>query len=285
MKWTNRHNLPVPLCNAIVRAMSAYTRGDSDWSITQLLKPPRQTALEALHSDDLESDIADHIWIVLGIGLHQVLENSTEVMSEQRLFAELFGKRISGQIDYSTDDAIIDYKTTTVWKVKDNKPSDEWVQQLNGYAMLKRMNNEPMPSRLEIVAILRDWSKLEASRDPSYPQLQVQTIDIPIWNLDKTKAFFIERVIRHEEAKITLPECSNEERWAKKPTWAVKKSKDAPRAVNGGLHNTETEAKDHAMRICGHVEFRPGANTRCDAYCSVSQFCSQYQALKGKKDE
>jgi hypothetical protein len=73
-KLTNKHGLPQPVYNAA--ANDSYSMGDSDVSITRLLNPPRITALEDRHADEIEVDAMDRIWIILGQAVHTILERA-----------------------------------------------------------------------------------------------------------------------------------------------------------------------------------------------------------------
>jgi len=85
--------------------------------------------------------------------------------TEERLFAEVAGWTVSGQFDRMLlfpDGTLQDYKFTSVWAVPDGcKP--EWERQLNALRYLAACNGYRI-ARLQIVAILRDWSKGKAKR-------------------------------------------------------------------------------------------------------------------------
>jgi hypothetical protein len=132
-------------------------------------------------------------------------------------------------------------------------------------------------TKLQIVALLRDWSKMEARRDPEYPQAQVITVDIPMWTPEETRKYMRTRVIAHEHAKEILPECTPEERWERPTKWAVMK-KNAKKATK--LHdNAESAEAQAAENPLYSVEVRPGLSVRCENYCSAKPFCSQYQRM------
>src|SRR5690606_33586581 len=78
--------------------------------------------------------------------------------------------------------------------------------------------------RLEIVYIFRDWTRTAADRDHEYPQRQVLVYFIPMWPEQKTRAFLEEKVAEHKAARNGyVRNCTDEERWADPPKWAVKK--------------------------------------------------------------
>jgi hypothetical protein len=275
MKLTNCSNLPKAIYNAV--SNDSYTSGGADISVTTLLQPPRKVALERTHREELVEDCSDRIWALMGQAMHSVLErSSTEGIAEKRLFADVLGWKISGQLDHFIDGHLIDYKFQTAYRFKDGKCPEEQTQQLNLLAHLLRVNGHQV-NRLQIVGILRDWSLLESKRDETYPQKQVVVIDAPLWPEEIARQFIEQRVKMHQDAKITLPECSPEDRWARPDKWAIMK-KGAVRAIK--LYEDKAEAEKQAWSEQGrYVEHRPGEQVRCSAYCSVSKFCQQYKDL------
>lgn len=278
MKITNKLGLPQPIVDAV--ANDPYTKGSSDISVTGLLQPPRKTALDKKYEGELEEDAAERIWALFGQALHSVLERANKTgVAERRLSMQVEGLpgqtwKVSGAMDRYEDGLVQDYKFVTVWKFKDGGVPEEYEQQLNCYAALLRHHGHVV-KRLEIVGILRDWSKLEAERDQSYPQQQIVVREVPMWPEIKALAFMTERVRLHQAARIKLPLCTSEERWQKQTYWAVQKP-NAKRAVR--LYETEEEAKEHCEIEKGLIIVkRPGESVRCRAYCSAAKFCAQYQ--------
>jgi hypothetical protein len=52
------------------------------------------------------------------------------------------------------------------------------------------------------------------------------------------------------------------------------------------LHNSFQAAQDACLiNPKYYVEHRPGVQTRCEMYCAVSEFCSQWEALKKQANE
>lgn len=277
MKITNHSGLPAPIVRAVT--YSDRDRGYCDYTITELISPPRIVALKRNHADDIEEDASDRIWALFGSAAHEVLRRAAggDDLAESRFFAGIGNKIVSGQVDYSpiTHD-IYDYKMTSVWAVKDGvKP--EWKAQVNCYAHLMYRNGLPAPSKLEIIALLRDWSKHEAKRSPDYPQQAVIVLPVEMWTPETTEAWIMKRIAVHEAAKAELPECTSEEMWERPEKWAVKK-KGAARATK--LFDNEMDAMSFQVNNGKpgyyEVEHRPGERVRCASYCAVSQFCSQW---------
>jgi hypothetical protein len=273
MKVTNLSGLPAPLVDAVTN--DPYTKGDSDFSVTELLSPPRISVLRKKHEEEIVEDASDRIWSLMGQVVHGILERAdVGGVSERRLSIKVGTTIVSGQVDRYLDGLLQDYKVTTIWKFKNNQVPREFEEQLNCYAEILRQNGYPV-NKLEIVGILRDFSKMEAKRYPDSPQKQVLVLNVPLWHEDKAKAFLKGRVKAHLDARNALPECTEHERWTKPTVYAVMK---AGRKTAVKLHDTLQFAQNHAASEPGlSVTTRQGESIRCGNYCSVSQFCTQYQ--------
>ena len=302
---TNNKGFPLALVKAVEN--DSYSRGTADRSVTGLLAPPRQAALIERHGDEITEDVSDRTFALYGQLVHLLLERAGEqsrnAINEERLYTNVNGWTISGQTDTLTltEDQrswiISDYKFVTAYKFKRDYSGtlvmDEgYENQLNLYGHLLRENGFKVDG-LKIVAIYRDWSKLEAKRDKNYPQLGAETHDVPLWSEDKAKAFIEERVRLHQEADVVarkgrgisqndLPECDDEERWAKPDKFALMPTAKSARARK--LFNSEVDATAWAaannMKPGWVIEHRRGVNTRCESYCLVSEYCEQFQALQ-----
>ena len=283
MKLTNHYGIPEPIVEAI--SNDSYSKHEADFSVTELLQPPRIVALTKKHSDELTEDASERIWSLLGQAVHTVLERSTREghqLPETTLFKDFEGVRLKGTADHIdlAERTIRDFKVTTVWKVvgKDRPevPLD-WVWQTNIYAWFLRTSYNIAIENAEVICILRDWSKREARRNAGYPGTQAISLSIPIKSDEEVEGFVRERIALHQAAMVDPPPCSAEERWAKPEKWAIKKV-GATRATK--LYDSEDEAR----AACGKgmlVEHRPGESTRCLDYCPVggkTKFCSQWLA-------
>lgn len=288
MKITNKFNVPETLVALATR--DYYSKGKSDYSVTEIISPPRIQRLRRKHFEEIEQDVSDMLWMLLGTALHVVAERS-EVSghtNEERLSAGIDGIILSGAIDLQKDEAdgitITDYKFTSAWALMNDKP--EWEQQQNIYKYLvERVKKKPVKG-LKICALIRDWSRRDAQNKPDYPQAPIQIVDIPMWTFDRTEAFIKERVELHRDSKVSadwgeeLPLCTDEERWVRQTTYAVKKD---GRKTAIRVFDTQDEAdallKEMPEKDKGFIEIRKGEAVRCTGnFCGVSQWCSQYQA-------
>lgn len=291
MKYTNKYNLPTPIVRAIIR--DNYSKGASDFSVSEIIDSPRIKALQVEYEHEIVEDVSDKVFSLFGRAVHQILEWGAEEhqTAEERIFlpVEIDGVtvRVSGAMDLQDpegDGSVIirDWKVTTVYAFQSEKPA--WVNQLNCYAHMVRKVKGTEVQGLQIGAILRDFAKSKAKRQSDYPQAAIQTLDLPLWKPEVAEAYFMERVRMHVKARdMTLaghepPDCTDEERWLDPPEYAVLK-KGNVRAT--ALFPTELEAKSFIREQAKQGEFRiEPRNTeprRCADWCSVSQWCSQYQ--------
>jgi len=281
LKFTNRFNLPDGLARAVMN--DPYSKGDADFSVTELLDPPQMGALKHKHANEITEDVSDRIWSLLGQVAHGIIERAeTEAIAERRLTMTISGKKISGAMDRFCNKAglLSDYKLTTAWKFKDHKLPEDFEIQQNCYVHLLRVNGIEV-KQSEIVGILRDWSKLEARRSQSYPQAQVMRIPVPIWPEAKIIAYLEGRVALHVAAREgNAAACTPNERWARSDVYAVMKE---GRKTAVKLHDDETSASRHALELGANhsVVKRAGESVRCEAYCAVKDFCPQYKRMKG----
>lgn len=282
MKLTNKFGLPDPVVKALTR--SEYSKGESNRSITQLIDAPRVRILRQEHWEELEEDVSEKMWAVMGTAAHKMFEDTADDkhISEERIFLEIEGWVVSGAIDVQRieDDGItiMDYKTTSVWSVILGKV--EWERQLNCYASLLRRAKGAKVKGLKVIAILRDWRSRDALDKADYPKAPIVEIDIPMWTDEEQDKYLDGRVELHQKAEFDrltgaeLPDCSSQERWEKPAVWAVKKIGNR-RAIK--LYDNEAAAK--ADLVTGQeIEFRRGEPTRCMAnWCRVNAWCSQHK--------
>lgn len=308
MKLTNNLNLPQPIVDAI--ANDDYSRGKADISVTQLIGPPRMVALTGAHWNELEEDASDRIFSLMGRAIHKILEQARagDDVREQRLFMQVGDWTVSGAMDrlamlpWNDGSMVIqDYKTAStnemVFGVKVERE-----QQLNVYRVLAELNGYKVGG-LQAVFLLRDWSKVRAALEAkksstrlstapetggAYPQHQVVVYDVPMWPIKDAYRYIAERVALHKGAQEAyaaadqshLPECTDEERWAREPILAIMKE-GGKRASK--LVETQEEAEEY---IAAHpkdkyvVESRPGESVRCAYYCPVAKICDQWKEIQ-----
>ena len=289
MEITNNFGLPEFVVDALT--FSTYSRGDAQISVTQLIDSPRIVQLQKQFADEQKKDAVDFVWSRFGTSVHNMFEESlkaagSDAITEERLFTEWRGWKLSGAIDVQEvhDDGVIisDFKVTSVWSVINDKPS--WHQQLNVYAYLVRKAKGQAVKKLQIVTLLRDWSRRKAEQERNYPSAPIVVIDIPVWSDEQQDQYVDAQMQKHIDAEFdaateqTLIACTDEEMWEKATVYAVMR-KGRKSAIK--LFPTEVAAEDRLASLdkTHYIETRAGEKTRCAGdWCGVSQWCDQYQS-------
>ena len=280
---TNHYGAPATLV-ALARN-DFYSKGKADYSVTELLSPPRVRRLQERHDPALKKDVSDMLWALLGSALHVVAERASAEghVTEERIFANVDGTLVSGAIDLQemTNEGVIitDYKFTSAYAVMSEKK--EWEEQLNLYKWLVESVKRIPVKSLKICALIRDFSRHD--RRENYPESPIHMVDIPMWDSVKAEGFVRSRLNMHAEAKFAdamgekLRHCTDEERWFSETTYAVKKE---GRKTAVRVFKTIEEANELATKEKAHyVETRAGEPRRCSGnYCNVAEYCDQYQS-------
>jgi len=284
MRITNNHKLPDP----VVRAITAYEEGEQPKGlrVTTLIDSPRISQLRRIHYPKLTEDVSQLVYRVWGSAIHEILsrETSNAYVSEERLSHEVDGTLISGAIDLQfigpEDDAVqmFDYKTTAAYGVTQGiKP--EWERQINVYAYLIRHVKGLSVKSASVVAFIRDWRQSDADTREGYPPAPIHEMAVHLWAEDEQDRYVEERVRAHVNAEVQadfddLPRCTDEERWAQPTKWAVHKGNNK-RALK--LFDVEVDAQTFAGESEDrNIQVRPGRYVRCESWCAVAPYCSQY---------
>tara|TARA_R100001530_G_scaffold135714_1_gene113644 strand:- start:933 stop:1829 length:897 start_codon:yes stop_codon:yes gene_type:complete len=290
MKLTNKHNLPEVFVNLVRR--DEYTKGDSNLSMTEAMSSPQMSILRNLHKDSIVEDVVDRYYAVMGTMMHKILEigidESDTVLSEERLFTEVNGWRLSGAIDvqHIEEDGVIiqDYKYVGVYSViMGEQPKPDWVKQLNGYAYLVRKAKGLKVKKLEIIAIFRDHKSNTSQQSADYPEAPIKRIDIPLWSEEEQDEYVEGRVLEHQKAVKShmegkdLPLCTKEDTWEKDSKFAIMK-KNRVKAIK--VYDSQEEAEKGLKANDDkdfYIEERKSEPIRCKSYCNVNKYCSQFK--------
>ena len=278
---TNKYGVPEPLVT--LASKEYYSKGASQYSVTEIMSPPKIKRLREQYNDQIKQDVSDMLWNLLGSALHVVMERGVTDgwTMEERLYKEVDGVTVSGAIDIQQETpegvVIIDYKFTSAWAVMQEK--EEWQQHLNVYKWLVESVKRKKVVGLKICALVRDFNRHETKE--GYPKASIEMVDIPMWDSVTTEAYVRERLNLHRDAKVSadfgdeLPACSDTDRWQSETIYAVKRE---GRKTAIRLFKTIEEANELAEKEKGYVETRLGEPKRCTGnYCGVAQWCEQYQ--------
>jgi hypothetical protein len=281
MKITNKQGLPAPLVALLAREY--YSKGASQYSVTELMSPPKIRRMREQYDEEIQTDVTKLIASQLGTFMHGKLEGKVVegYTNEERIFHSIDGITISGAIDLQQQTnngiVIIDYKFVKAWSVMQTK--DDWVTQLNIYKWLVETVKKQKVCGLKICAIIKDYTP--HSNQEGYPEAEAVMIDIPLWDSVKTETYVRTRLEMHRTAKQAqefgedLQPCTDEERWMSETIYAVKRE---GRKTAIRVFKSIEEATELAEKEKGYVETRQGEPKRCTGdFCGVSKWCKQYQ--------
>lgn len=289
MKITNRLNLP----EALVKAVSTERHNKPGcYSATTLLKGTRETLLTQRHWDLLEDDAGDRIWTVFGSAVHSIFEKQNDSTFKEEYFEVQVTPqtKITGRVDCydMADSTLIDWKTSTVWKVI-YKDFEDWKRQGLIYAWLMGKSGLKV-KRCKFIALLKDFSKTKAKNDRSYPQspcfvYEYEVTDRDLCEIEKfimNKTQDIERCSAMDDE--SLPECTAQERWQDETKYAAMKQ---GRKSALKLFDAKEEAEKYISELEDkkvYLEERKGTSKKCMDYCPCRAFCSYYKTLGGEAE-
>lgn len=280
MNWTNKQNLPLPLCRAIERQNAHGKRDLMRLPVTALIGSPLLWWLRMKHEDTMTTDYADRIWQFLGSIGHMICEEATvdapNEHAELKVAVEVDGVTVVGMIDHiQTEEAITDYKLASVYTIKDGARL-EWVEQQNVYLKLLRMNPDTADmaakvKSLRICAILRDWGPRHEREVPR----PVVMLDLPIWPDAMVTEYIATQVAAHKKyigSAEPPPICEERDRWTTPKVYAVMKKGRASSLRNCLSFDEAVKWKTENGKG-DSIEERPGEDKRCLAYCEFSKQC------------
>lgn len=269
MKINNPNNFPQALVNAVSggRDPQKYRMG-----VTDLIGSPWQRDLKLKYYDQVESDVEDMTWSMLGRAVHLLAEENSpsSAYSEIKLEVPYGDYKLVGIPDVHEDGVLDDYKVTSVYSFLLGEKI-EWEQQLNVYRWMLHQQGITI-NTIRIIAILRDWMPRKAETEANYPRKPLIQVQIPIWDLEKAKAYIDERFKAHEN----IVPCTPEERWTRPTTYAAKiEGQKIAKRVLPSREEAEKWIKDNLNGKKAIIEERPGEDPKCKTYCSYAKFCSE----------
>ena len=294
----------LPIRIAFSKYRSQYDKGDADYSVSEVIRPPRITILSQRHQEEIRAkplDINALLESFDGTATHRMfeglLQDEPDFILERRLFVELFGRRVSGCPDmiHVPTRTLYDYKKTSVWKAILGDTS-HWCEQLNTYAHLIRVNLGLDIGQIFVLAWWKDFAERdrELSGDRRYPASKIEQIAIPLWSPEDQEQFLRRRVydlvIAESFPDNLLPECTPEDMWIRGGGWAVmpytggRRGRRAARILATREEAEQWMTDNAQMRPKGvrwKLEARRGFRARCENWCVVNEWCSQYAEYVG----
>ena len=219
-----------------------------------------------------------------------VKHGETPVYVEQRAEKEVPGVSdafdmpfiISGKYDLVLDGTLNDYKSTSVWTYIFDSNADSYVKQGSIYKWLSP--DKITSDYVNINYIFTDWSAAKARMDTkSYPQIKTITKKYPLWSIEETENWIMNKIEAYKTLANTsqegLPECNDEELWATEETFKYYKN---PNKLDRSTKNFKTmdealirQANDGNV---GTIKTVPGEVKAC-RYCPVIGICTQAETM------
>jgi hypothetical protein len=284
-----------PVVDAFKEYTTFYSNMGADYSVTDLLKPPRLLHLMRRHRHELPEQTVDEISeSFAGSAVHNAFEfalrkvamkrpGGREYIVEQRLWDKFLGRKISGKFDVWCNRELFDFKYTKTWKYVFGDYED-WEKQLNIYSYLAFLIGIETHTVANIM-YFKNWDEHKL-KTKNYPQEKIVVVKHQHWSREVQEKFLLGRVqsmIDAEDlADEDLPFCTDKERWIKAQKWAVmvpgKSSAvrllDSEDRVDSYIEWREKNGKGLKD---WYVEYRPGTYMRCAKYCPVRTWCNQVQ--------
>ena len=238
MKIVNINNLPKIIELFLKVDFYDHKQAEGTISATTLLKPIKEIILTERHYDEIEVDVSERLWSVLGSGVHAVMENMSylhiegdelikefleklitgRIKQEERLYAEVLGEKISGKFDLIIDDTLYDFKISSVWTYIFGSRFEEWTKQLSIYRWLYfQTYHEQLSEQAYIIFIARDWYRRDAESIETYPIFAMQEKPLKLMPLKETEEMIVYKIKEIQKYRQVpddlLPDCSLEEIW------------------------------------------------------------------------
>ena len=318
LEYTNKNNVSLALAVFLMYDNYEYDERPNSISATGLIKPLRQLVLSKQNPAVLKTvDIADLVATRMGSAIHKGCEDAwtdpenvknalkvlgaseeaisnikinppyvkhgeTPVYVEQRAEKEIIDFIISGKYDLVLDGTLNDYKSTSVWTYIFDSNADSYVKQGSIYKWLSP--DKITSDYININYIFTDWSAAKARMDTkSYPQIKTLTKKYPLWSIEETQNWIMNKIEAYKALADTpqegLPECTDEELWATKTTYKYYKN---PNKLDRSTKNFDT--MDEALirksndGDVGIIKTVPGEVKAC-RYCPVVGICTQAETM------
>ena len=314
LEYTNKNNISLALAVFLMYDNYEYDERPNAISATGLIRPLRQLILSKQNAALSKTvDIADLVATRMGSAIHKGCEEAwtdpqnvknaltvlgasedavnsikinpsfvkageTPVYVEQRAEKEILNFIISGKYDLVLDGVLNDYKSTSVWAYVFDSNADSYVKQGSIYKWLSP--DKITSDYININYIFTDWSAAKARTDAkTYPQLKTITKKYPLWSIEETENWIMNKIEAYKTLIDTpqeeLPECTNEELWASETTYKYYKN---PNKLDRSTKNFKT--MDEALirksvdGDIGTIKTVPGEVKAC-RYCPVISICNQ----------
>lgn len=314
MKYTNKHNIALPIAVWLVIDEYDYVPDPYYISATTLLKSTRRVVLDRrLPIAEREIDLSDLLASRLGTALHDSMEkvwqsgkykqamkmlgyadkvidnivvnptgepkkDEIPVYLEKRSFKKVGKWTVGGKFDIVMQGRLFDNKSTSVYSYLLGSKDEDYMDQGSIYRWL---NPEIIQQdRIYIEFFFTDWQRFKAKQDPNYPQTRSVEHIVPLKSMEKTQAMIEAKLAEIEKYMDApdeeIPECTPEELWMSAPVFKyyADPSKMDGRATRNFDSMDEAQAFMASKGGKGAIKSVLGEPKACE-YCSVFEICKQ----------
>lgn len=290
--------IPAPIADAIWATEQHKEKRPFDYSVTLLIKSPREVQLEKRYAEQIAQEPFAPInnwYSFVGDAFHNYIEtglrNYPKYEVERRLIRTDLNREVGSRFDCYDKETrtLYDHKTTTTF-IHGKEMKDEWVKQLMLNAFFLEEAGYPV-DKVSICVIYVDWrdSKLALAKEDGYPLAPAVEFTMPAWPQEERKQLYYDLLQSHIEQEATptnnLPACSKDYCWERDAKVAVYKP-GADKAIR--LLDTYEDALKYIewKKIVGaNIQTRPASRQKCEKYCRVAKYCNQYQEWLAKKSD
>lgn len=156
-----------------------------------------------------------------------------------------------------------------------------WIREANTQASILEFNGFSV-NRIVCVMIYKDWHSSRAIKSDSYPLKQIDTVDFELKDFNTREKFIIQRVSSHAMTEMgDIVECKPADQWKKADEYAVVRPASKRPVVKKFMNRSDAEEylqRNRHMMIDAIIDIIPGERTRCEHYCSVRDFCKQWES-------
>lgn len=286
MFFTNNKGYPKFIVDVIIAQYNSYSKGDADFSVTEIIGSPLERVLKERHKDEMEIDVDRLMFMFFGTMAHSVVEAASLdyiVDAEHRMFIKHDGVMLSGQLDvlYKEQNKLrLDDVKFTGKGVANDGARLSWKRQGNIYRYMYNKTKNVLADELGILAFFRNATMYD---------MKCARLPIKCFPLDKVDEFLSKQIALHKiidwDVTSKIPECTPDDRWAEPESWCIKKdSKKSTRALPKTIVDSEAKALNLLdSKIDKYpdaiVEYRPATNRKCEEFCDVSRYCWYKQDL------
>ncbi len=283
---SNPRHYPKFLVDVVKQENANYSKGDADYSVTELIGSPLPRILAKRHEHELTVDIDKQLFMFFGSMAHAVMERAKMdyvKFMEKRMFVKIGDKTVSGQLDvvYEEDGKLrLDDVKFCGKKHNYEPPLRSWIRQANAYRYMLHKTEGILVDELGILAFFRNSTMFDA---------KCKRLPIKPFALDKVEEYLGKQVALHvlcdSDLCSKIPECTPDDRWCTPEHWVIK---GTPKAKSC-LPKTQCDSEEDAVEMLSTkldkypdaiVEHRPETNMKCDQACSVANYCWFYQDYK-----